>query len=151
MGEYEFVVIGGGAVGCGVAYSLAKAGKTDVLLVERADTLGAITTSQGAGLAGQMRNSAERTQLAMHSAQTFRDLQENALVKPDWNEVGSLRIALSDEAVVQFQELKSVADACGLESELIDLAEAGRRWPVMEFANVKAVLWCPSDGYMKPI
>lgn len=148
--EFEFVIIGGGAVGCGVAYSLALAGKTDILLVERAGDVGAVTTSQGAGLAGQMRSSVERTQLAMHSAQTFRDLQATAAIKPDWNEVGSLRIALSDEAVAQFGALKEVADQCGLESAMIDIGEAKERWPPMEFGGVKAVLWCPSDGYMLP-
>ena len=40
MSDAEFVVIGGGAIGCGVAYALAKAGKTDILLVERADDVG---------------------------------------------------------------------------------------------------------------
>jgi NADPH-dependent 2,4-dienoyl-CoA reductase/sulfur reductase-like enzyme len=45
----EIVIIGGGAVGCGVAYSLAKAGKTDILLIERADDVGQVTTAQGAG------------------------------------------------------------------------------------------------------
>ena len=148
--EFEFVVIGGGAVGCGVAYSLAKSGKADILLIDRADEVGAVTTSQGAGLAGQMRSSVERTKLAMHSVQTFRELQAHAAVKPDWNEVGSLRLALSDEAVAQFEALKGVADHCGLESAMIDIAEAKERWPPMDFSEVKAVLWCPSDGYMLP-
>ena len=53
----EIIIIGGGAVGCGVAYALAKAGKTDVLLLERAADLGQVTTSQGAGLCGQVRRS----------------------------------------------------------------------------------------------
>jgi 4-methylaminobutanoate oxidase (formaldehyde-forming) len=69
--EAEFVVIGGGAIGCGVAYALASAGKTDILLVERADDVGQVTTSQGAGLCGQARDSVERTKLAMHSSVCF--------------------------------------------------------------------------------
>ena len=148
--EFEFVIIGGGAVGCGVAYSLAKAGKTDVLLIERADDVGEVTTSQGAGLAGQLRATVERTKLAMHSVQTFRELESRAEVKPDWNEVGSLRIGLSDEAAAQFGGLRLIADRCGLECELIGLDEAKARWPPMCFDEVKAVLWCPSDGYMLP-
>jgi len=63
--QVEIVIIGGGAVGCGVAYSLAQAGKTDVLLIEREPTVAAVTTSQAAGLVGQVRNSVERTRLAM--------------------------------------------------------------------------------------
>src|SRR5262245_60854392 len=92
----EFVVVGAGAVGCGVAYALAKAGKTDIVVLERGADVGLVTTSQGAGLCGQPRDSVERTRLAMHSVATFRELQTTE-VKPDWNEVGSLRIALSQK------------------------------------------------------
>ena len=62
--DAEIIIIGGGAVGCGVAYALAKAGKTDILLIERTDDVGQVTTSQGAGLCGQVRDSAERIKLA---------------------------------------------------------------------------------------
>src|SRR6266516_6380587 len=93
--DSEIIIGGGGAVGCGVAHALAKAGKTDILLLERGEDLGQATTSQGAGLCGQARDSAERIQLAMHSVATFRELQADPDAKPDWHEVGSLRIALS--------------------------------------------------------
>ena len=145
----EFVIIGGGAVGCGVAYALAKAGKADILLIERADDVGQVTTSQGAGLCGQARDSVERTKLAMHSVAVFRELQK-AAVKPDWHEVGSLRLALSEKRSEEFRQLKQAADRAGLETRLIDNAEAKGLWPFMDFRPVKAVLWCPSDGWMTP-
>lgn len=146
----EIVIIGGGAVGCGVAYALAQAGKTDILLLERANGLGQVTTSQGAGLCGQARDSTERIKLAMHSVAVFRELQKDPDVKPDWQEVGSLRIALSEKCAKEFRHLKQAADEAGLEAALIDKAEAKRRWPLMDFSQVKAVLWCPSDGCMTP-
>jgi glycine/D-amino acid oxidase-like deaminating enzyme len=146
----EIVIIGGGAVGCGIAYSLAKAGKTDILLIERADDVGQVTTSQGAGLCGQVRPTQERIRLAMHSVATFRELQQDPEVQPDWNEVGSLRIALSDRRAEEFRMLEAACKQAGLEAGLISLHEAKRRWPSMEFTDVKAVLWCPSDGYMAP-
>jgi glycine/D-amino acid oxidase-like deaminating enzyme len=145
----EFVIIGGGAVGCGIAYALAKAGKTDILLIERADDVGQVTTSQGAGLCGQARDSVERIKLAMHSVAVFRELQK-AAVKPDWHEVGSLRLALSEKRREEFCQLKQAADEAGLETKLIDNAEAKRLWPLMDFRQVKAVLWSPSDGWMTP-
>ncbi len=143
------MIIGGGAVGTGCAYALSKAGYTDVVVLERADEVGTVTTSQGAGLCGQVRDSVERIRLAMHSVRTFRELQETE-VKPDWNEVGSLRIALSDRRAEEFRKLKAAADAAGLETELLDHTQARRRWPLMEFRQVKSVLWCPTDGYMTP-
>jgi glycine/D-amino acid oxidase-like deaminating enzyme len=150
IGRAEFVIVGGGAVGCGVAYSLAKAGKTDVLLLERAADVGQVTTGQGAGLCGQVRSSVERIRLAMHSVATFRELQRDPDVRPDWNEVGSLRIALSDRRAEEFRQLEAFCREAGLDAGLISLAEAKRRWPPMDFAGVQAVLWCPSDGSMSP-
>src|SRR5207248_980258 len=50
----------------------------------------------------------------------------------------------------EFRELEAVCRIAGLEAGLISLDEARRRWPAMAFAEVKAVLWCPSDGYMAP-
>ena len=149
-GRAQFVIIGGGAVGCGVAYSLAEAGCKDILLLERADDLGQITTSQGAGLCGQPRDSVERIRLAMRSVATFRKLQRDSEVKPDWHEVGSLRIALSDKRAAEFQRFKNFSDEAGLETAMLERAEASRRWPLMSFDSVKAVLWCSSDGYMTP-
>jgi glycine/D-amino acid oxidase-like deaminating enzyme len=148
--DTEIIIIGGGAIGCGVAYALAKAGQTDLLLLERAEELGEATTAQGAGLCGQARDSAERIKLAMHSVATFRELQKNSEVKPDWHEVGSLRIALSERRAEEFGQLKRAADEAGLGVELIDNTEAKSRWPLMDLTQVKAVLWCPSDGYMTP-
>jgi glycine/D-amino acid oxidase-like deaminating enzyme len=146
----EIVIIGGGAVGCAVAYSLAKAGKTDVLLVEKEPTFAAVTTPQAAGLVGQVRNSVERTKLAMWSVKTFSHLERDELAKPGWRQVGSLRVALCDERVKEFEHMKSVADTAGLEVEFIDQAAAKRKWPVMNFQRAKAILWCPSDGYLQP-
>ena len=146
----EFVIVGGGAVGCGVAHALAKAGNRDILVLERAAELGSVTTSQGAGLCGQVRNSAERLYLARHSVAVFRELQQDPDFKPDWHEVGSLRIALSDRRAEEFVRLKDICGAAGLEVELFDNQESQRRWPSLDFQSAKAVLWCPSDGWMTP-
>jgi glycine/D-amino acid oxidase-like deaminating enzyme len=145
----EFVIIGGGAVGLGCAYALAKAGKTDMLLLDRAEDVGEVTTSQGAGLCGQVRDAAERIKLAMHSVAVFRELQRSE-VKPDWHEVGSLRIALSEKRAEEFRHLKRAADDAGLEADFIDTSEAKRRCPLMDFTRVESVLWCASDGWMTP-
>lgn len=149
--DAEFVVIGAGAIGCGAAYALARAGQRDILVIERSKEVGQVTTSQGAGLCGQVRDSVERVKLAMHSVSVFRQLQKEALVKPEWNEVGSLRIALTERSAAEFLWLKKSADAAGLQVVLVDKREAKRLWPLMDFSEAKAVLWCPSDGWMTPV
>jgi glycine/D-amino acid oxidase-like deaminating enzyme len=146
----EIVIIGGGAVGCAVAYSLAKAGKTDVLLLEKEPTVAAVTTPQAAGLVGQVRNSVERTRLAMWSVETFSQLQRDEHANPGWRQVGSLRIALCPERVEEFKRMKAVADESGLEVEFIDNSAARRIWPQLSFDRAQAVLWCPTDGYLQP-
>lgn len=150
LNDSEIVIIGGGAIGCGAAWSLARAGRADILLLERAEDVGQVTTSQGAGLCGQVRSSVERIHLAMHSVAVFRELEKDPDVRPDWREVGSLRIALSESRAQEFRELESTCREAGLEAGLISLEEAKQRWPPMDFSGVKAVLWCPSDGYMTP-
>ena len=71
LGDAEIVVIGGGGVGCGVVHSLCQAGKTEVLLLEKNEALATETTSQAAGLVGQVRTSVDRVKLAMWSVKTF--------------------------------------------------------------------------------
>lgn len=148
--QAEIIVIGGGAVGCAVAFSLAKAGKTDVLLLEKEPTVAAVTTPQAAGLVGQVRNTVERTKLAMWSVATFSELQRDEQANPGWRQVGSLRVALCEERVEEFRRMKAVADQAGLEVDFIDHGAASQKWPAMNFDRAKAILWCPTDGYLQP-
>lgn len=150
LADAEIVIIGGGAVGCAVAYHLAKAGKTDCLVLEREEAVASVTTAQAAGLVGQVRSSVERVRLAMWSVATFSELQRDGDVTPSWRQVGSLRIALCDERVREFERLMAVCQEAGLEVAMIDAREAARRWPPMQFDRAKAVLWCPTDGYVQP-
>lgn len=148
--HFKIVIVGGGAVGCGVAYQLAQAGETDILLLESQPSLAAVTTAQAAGLVGQVRSSIERTRLAMWSVKTFSELQQDEIANPGWRQVGSLRIALSDARVAQFREMKEVADKAGLAAKFIDQQCAAELWPKMNFEQARAILWCESDGYLQP-
>jgi len=146
----QFVIVGGGAVGCAVAHSLAQAGLTDVLLLEAQPFLGAVTSGQAAGLVGQVRNSEERTRLAMWSVETFSEIQREEEVDAGWRQVGSLRVALCEERVREFERMHAVAGACGLEARFLEPEESAQRWPAMDLSAAHAVLWCPSDGYLQP-
>lgn len=148
--EAEIVVVGAGAVGCGVAYSLAKAGKTDVLVVEKGPGVASETSAHAAGLVGQVRTSMERVRLAMWSVKAFRELQQDATAPPSWREVGSLRIALCDRRATEFQRMLSVCREAGLEVESIDSAQAAEICPAMDFRDATSILWCPTDGYLQP-
>ena len=146
----QTVIVGGGAVGCAVAYSLAEAGRKDILVIEKEESLATQTTSQAAGLVGQVRSTVEEVKLLMWSAETFERLQADSPESPAWRQVGSLRVAHCDERIDELKNLKTVADEAGLETEFIDNDRARELWPLMTFEGVKAVLWCPSDGYVQP-
>ncbi|MCH2586587.1 MAG: FAD-binding oxidoreductase, partial [Planctomycetes bacterium] len=132
----QTVIVGGGAAGCAVAYSLAEAGHKDILVLEKEESLAAQTTSQAAGLVGQVRSTVEEVKLLMWSAETFERLQADSPKSPAWRQVGSLRVAHCDERIEELKGLKAVADEAGLETEFIDNDRARELWPLMTFEGV---------------
>jgi len=146
----KIVIVGGGAVGCGVAYQLALAGERDILLLEKESSLAAATSSQAAGLVGQVRSTVERIKLAQWSVATFSEMQKDPDANPSWRQVGSLRVALCEERVAAFEQLARVATEADLEVEFIDPARAASLWPALDFSAARAILHCPSDGYLQP-
>lgn len=150
LNDAEIVIVGGGTIGCAIAHSLAQQGKTDILLIEKEDALVSVTSSQAAGLVGQVRATVDRIKLAMWSVATFSKLQSEPEVNPNWRQVGSLSIAETDARINEFRRLKRLCDECGLQVELIDAAQAKRIWPGLRLDTAKAILWCPSDGYLQP-
>ena len=90
------VVIGGGVGGCSILYWLARLGWDDVVLVERAD-LTSGSTFHSAGLVGQLRGSLSLTRMMMNSVDLYRTLEAEVGLETGWHEVGSLRLASSEE------------------------------------------------------
>ena len=149
--EALIVVIGGGCIGCSVAYHLTQAGFKDVVLVEREPDIASVTTGQAAGNAGQVRRSVEQVRFEMASVATYRALQHAGESVPSWRETGSIRIALSNERVEEFRRLAAVAAEAGLDVELTEGSSAAHAWPHMRLEAAKAILWCPTDGYFQPV
>ena len=100
----EIVIIGGGVIGVSIAYHLARRGKTDVTLLER-KALTEGSTWHAAGLVGQLRSSANLTQLMRKSVQTYQTLEEVTGYPTGWHGVGGLRVASSPQ---RWEELKRV-------------------------------------------
>ena len=90
----EVAVIGGGVIGTSIAYHLAEAGWTEVVLVERAE-LTSGSTFHSAGLVGQLRSSVTLTRMMMYGVELYRGLAAATGVDPSWHEVGSLREELN--------------------------------------------------------
>ncbi len=143
------VIIGGGVIGCSVAYHLAKQGWTDVVLLERKQlTCG--TTWHAAGLIGQLRATANMTQLAKYSADLYTTLEQETGVATGFKQNGSLGVALSEARLEEFQRGASMAKTFGLEVEMVTPDECKSMYPLLNIDGVHGAAFIAKDGQADP-
>ncbi|HYB64673.1 MAG TPA: FAD-dependent oxidoreductase, partial [Steroidobacteraceae bacterium] len=144
------VIIGGGIVGCSVAYHLGKRGCTDVLLLERRQlTCG--TTWHAAGLVGQLRATHNLTRLAQYTTQLYEGLERETGQATGFRQIGSVAVAASE---ARFEELKrgaSMARCFGLEVQILTPGEARERWPLLAIDDLAGAVYLPKDGRTNPV
>jgi glycine cleavage system aminomethyltransferase T/glycine/D-amino acid oxidase-like deaminating enzyme len=143
------VIVGGGVGGTSIAYHLAEAGWSDVVLVERAE-LTSGSTFHSAGLVGQLRSSVSLTRMMMYGVGLYRRLAAATGVDPSWHEVGSLRLASSAERMEELRRQAGWAKTFGLPLELISSQEAQRLFPLMSIDGVHGAVFLPTDGWLDP-
>lgn len=147
--QARVVIIGGGVVGCSVAYHLAKLGWTDVLLLERKQ-LTSGTTWHAAGLIGQLRATSNMTKLARYGAELYGNLEAETGVATGFKRVGSLSLALTGERLEELKRGASMARAFDVDVEEISVAEAARRHPLVDMTGVVGAIYLPRDGQADP-
>jgi len=145
----QYVIVGGGVVGCSVAYHLAKMGHTDVVLLEQGQ-LSCGTTWHAAGLVGQLRGQPAMTNLIRYSTQLYSDLEAETGLATGWMQCGSVTVARTDDRMTMLLRTAAAARAQGVEVDVITAAEAQEKWPVMQVDDVKGGLWMPGDGKANP-
>ncbi len=143
------VVIGGGVGGASILYWLARLGWTDTVLVERARVTSG-STFHSAGLVGQLRGSLSLTQMMMNSVDLYRNLGQEVGLETGWHEVGSLRLASSEERMEELARQAGWAKTFGLPLELVSAQEAQRMFPPMSTDGVLGAAYLPTDGYIDP-
>ena len=143
------VVIGGGVSGCSVAYHLAKAGWTDVVLLERKQ-LTSGTTWHAAGLIGQLRGSANMTRLAKYSADLYVKLAAETGVETGMRQVGSISVALTKARHEELLRQATVARIFDVEVHEISAAEAKAKYPHLNIDGVVGAVALPLDGQCDP-
>ncbi len=147
--QARVVIIGGGIVGCSLAYHLARAGWNDVVLLEQG-RLSCGTTWHAAGLVGQLRAQESMTRLIRYSTKLYGELEAETGLATGWNNCGSLSVARTAERMTQLRRTAAVARAYGVACEVITPAEAGRLWPLMRTADLHGGVWLPGDGKANP-
>ncbi len=143
------VIIGGGAVGCSVAYHLAKLGWRDVLLLER-KRLTSGTTWHAAGLIGQLRSSRNMTRLAKYSADLYTALEGETGVATGFRQCGSISAALTAERREELFRSAAMARAFGVAVEELSPDEVAARYPHLKTEGVTGGVWLPADGQADP-
>lgn len=143
------VVIGGGIIGCSVAYHLTKRGWKDVLLLER-KRLTSGTTWHAAGLVRGMLHTANLTRMAQYTLQLYRGLEAETGQATGLKQNGSISIATSPERWEEFRRVASFATAVGVEHEVIDAGRVKRLWPLLNTADVIGAIHYPNDGQTNP-
>ena len=145
----KIVIIGGGIVGCSVAYHLGKMGLSDVLVLERGKlTCG--STWHAAGLVGQLRTSANITQLLGYSVELYDRLEQETGLATGWKRNGGLRLACNPERWTEVKRQATTATSFGLEMHLLDPKEAQALWPLMQVDDVVGAAFLPTDGQASP-
>ena len=147
--QAKIVIIGGGIIGCSIAYHLTAMGETDVVLLEQHQlTDGA--TWHAAGLVGQLRSSRNTTRMLEHSVELYGRLEAETGQAVDWHQVGSLRLACSPERVMELRRLTTMAKSFGLPMEIVSPHRAQELFPLMTTDGVLAAAFLPTDGYIDP-
>jgi sarcosine dehydrogenase len=143
------VIVGGGIIGCSTAYHLAKLGWKDVILLER-HKLTSGSTWHAAGLVGQLRTSANITQLLKYSVELYDRLEAETGQATGWKRNGGLRLACNAERMVEIRRQATTAHSFGLEMHLLSPGEARDLWPIMDVSDVVGAAFLPTDGQANP-
>jgi len=146
----DVVIIGGGIVGCSIAYHLAKRGVSDAVLLERR-SLTCGTTWHAAGLVGQLRATQNLTLLAQYTTDLYRRLGDETGQSTGFMQRGSLAVAGCAERLHELRRGASMAASFGLEVNVIGPAEIKRKWPLLDIADVVGGVFLPSDGQTNPV
>jgi glycine cleavage system aminomethyltransferase T/glycine/D-amino acid oxidase-like deaminating enzyme len=141
-GRARVVVIGGGITGCSVAYHLARAGWTEVVLLEKGE-LTSGSTHHAAGLVTQFNPSATMMRFRRYSVALYKELGV-------FNTVGSVRIASSADSLKDLERSVSRASALGLEAELIGPDEVLGLLPYASARSLQGGVWMAGDGHVDP-
>ncbi|NQZ32626.1 MAG: FAD-dependent oxidoreductase [Oceanospirillaceae bacterium] len=147
--QAQIIVIGGGIIGCSTAYHLAKEGAKEVIVLESGELTNG-STWHAAGLVGQLRSSANITQLLKNSVDIYKNLQAETGLATGWKMNGGLRLACNKDRWIEVRRQATTAHSFGLPMELLSASEAQQLWPLMDVSDIVGAAFLPTDGQANP-
>ena len=148
--EARVVIVGGGVIGCSVAYHLVKLGWSDVVLLERKQ-LTSGTTWHAAGLVGQLRQSINMTRLARYTGELYRGLEAETGQATGYRQCGSLSLATTAGRMEELKRSASMAKVFGLPVHVVSPGELRSLYPLANLDDVIGGIHIPSDGYANAV
>lgn len=147
----KVVVVGGGIIGCSIAYHLAKLGFDDVVLLERKH-LTSGTTWHAAGLLAQVRPSENQTRLLQYAARLFESLEAETGQSTGFVQKGTLYLALNDARLEILRQTITFAHYLGIaEARILSVPEVAERWPLLNLDGVLGASFLPGTGQLNPV
>ena len=148
--QASVVIVGGGIVGCSLAYHLTLRGCRDVVLLERKQlTCG--TTWHAAGLVGQLRATYNLTRLAQYTTNLYASLEKETGQATGFRQTGSIAIATNLARLEELKRGASMAKCFGLEVQTLTPSEIASLWPGVTVSDVVGGVYLPKDGRTNPI
>lgn len=145
----EVLIIGGGAIGCSIAYHLTTKGCRDVVLCEKHE-LASGATAFAAGHVILYTLDPTISRLNRHSAGLYATLEAETGMSPGFHTCGNLRLATHPRRLDEFRRYLGIAEATGVEARLLTTEEIGAFWPLMDTEGVLGGLYNPGDGHIAP-
>ena len=146
----DVIVIGGGVIGCSIAYHLARSGQSDVLLLERRQITSG-TTWHAAGLIGQLRPSINMTNLARYTRELYDRLEGETGQATGYRRCGSFSIATDPERLEELKRSASMARVFGLQVDVVTPQSIKERIPLLNTGDVLGGIHIPTDGYANAV
>ncbi len=143
--DAEIVIVGGGVIGCAVAYHLARMGKKDVVLLEQTKLTEGVTWHAPA-LIGQLRSSETYTKMLRRSVAVYTGLEADTGLSPGFRQVGSIRIATSQDRWLDIKRLASAARWLGFDAPLLTPEEVIERFPFAVPDGILGGIYVEGDG-----
>src|SRR5215472_17277237 len=145
------VVVGGGIIGTSVAYHLAHAGVSDVVLLER-DRLTSGTTWHAAGLMATFGSTSQTsTELRMYTRDLYSRLEAETGVSTGLKQMGLIELAIEPGRLEEYRKTAAFNRLLGVELHEISPGEVARMWPLAKVDDVLAGFYIPDDGRVNPV
>ncbi|GIT09184.1 MAG: hypothetical protein CM1200mP30_28140 [Pseudomonadota bacterium] len=147
--QTQVVIVGGGVIGCSVAYHLTRLGWSDIVLLERRElTCG--TTWHAAGLVGQLRATKKMTMLAKYTSELYATLEEETGQATGFKQNGLSVLRRIKNVLREMKRGASMAKCFGLEVEVITPREAGEMHSLLNIDDLEGAVFLPKDGQTNP-